>query len=271
MTTNTEFLNHLFSLLESDKLKLPSLPEIALSIRDLLKRENSSLEELSRLISKDAAITARLMQIANSALFLTGAPITTVDNAIKRLGRATIENIVIGVAMENLFAASTPLTDRKLKEVWQHSLEVSTLAASYSRKIPHLKSDLAMLAGLVHDIGMLPIISLLEAFPELMADEANIDMLIASAHVQIGVAIAQKWQFPDVIVEAIRCHEQADYSAGAKATYADLVIVANLLSSQHAAARGTINPCLIPAFEKLGLESIDPLNPHNAQDTAVAA
>jgi putative nucleotidyltransferase with HDIG domain len=270
MTTNTEFLNRLFTLLEEDKLVLPTLPEIALKIRELLKQEHSSLEDLASLINKDAAITARLMQIANSALFRTGAPITTVDNAIKRLGRSTIENIVIGMAMEKLFVASTPLTDRKLKEVWQHSMDVSMLATTYSRKIPHLKSDLAMLAGLVHDIGILPIITLLEEYPDLLQDESKIDELIMSAHVQVGTAIAQKWNFPALITDAVKYHEDLGHVSGAKATYTDLVIVANLLSEYHVGRRSEINVAAIPAFEQLGMQDIDleNLEPTAAQAAA---
>lgn len=256
ISLETEFLGRLYALLETGKLVLPSLPEIALKIQELVKQEHSSLEDLCHLINQDAAITARLMQISNSAMFRVGAPITSTDTAIKRLGRDVIQNIVIGMAMEQLFTASTEVSRRKLQDAWHHATEVSHLTAEYSHKFPHLKTDLAMLAGLLHDIGILPILTLAEEYPQLLEDEARLDALIIKSHVRIGVAILEKWDFPLQIIEAVQHHEDYAYESGAKATYTDLVIVANLLSAHNTDEQWQPDFANIPAFEQLGMQAV---------------
>jgi putative nucleotidyltransferase with HDIG domain len=252
------FLERLFTALQQDKLVLPTLPEIALSIRDLVAREDSSLTDLCKLINKDTALTARLIQIANSPIFRTTIAITSVDGAVKRLGRNVVNSIVTGVAMEQLFQATTEITDRKLRKCWQHALEVSAIAATFSQQMPHLKADQAMLAGLTHDIGVLPILTMAEDYPDLLADEAKLDALIESAHARIGTAILEKWNFPEPIIRAVKNHEDYMYDSGAKPDYVDLLIVANLQSSDNAAKLAAITDVsVIPAFAKLGLEEME--------------
>lgn len=259
--TNADFLDRLFTLLAEDKLALPIIPEIVTKIRGLLQDDNSSLDDLTRLINQDAAITGLLIQMANSAIFRVGAPITSVDSAIKRLGRNVIETIVTGMAMEKLFYSSSPVTSRKLQQSWKHAMSVSPLAAALSRKFPHLKTEQAMLAGLIHDIGVLPILTLAEHYPELLADEVRMDQLIADAHVQVGTAILEKWQFAPHIIEAVKHHEDVNYHSGAKTTYADLVIVANLLDEDHADQLAGLTLAEIPAASQAGLEQLEALFP----------
>jgi HD-like signal output (HDOD) protein len=253
-----EFLERLFTALQHDKLVLPTLPEMALSIRDLVANEDSSLNDLCKLINKDTALAARLIQIANSPIFRATIAITSVDAAVKRLGKNVVNNIVTGAAMEQLFQATTEITDRKLRKCWAHALEVSSIAATFSQQQSHLKADQAMLAGLTHDIGVLPILTLAEEYPALLADEAMLDALIESAHARIGTAILQKWNFPEPIILAIQKHEDLLYDSGAKPDYADLLIVANLQSSDNAAQLAAIaDVSVIPAFAKFGLGEME--------------
>src|SRR5688572_1443104 len=253
-----EFLERLFTALQQDKLVLPTLPEIALSIRDLVANEDSSLGDLCKLINKDTALTARLIQIANSPVFRATVAITSVDAAIKRLGRNVVNNIVTGVAMEQLFQATTEITDRKLRKCWQHAMEVSSIAAAFSQQIPHLKADQAMLAGLTHDIGVLPILTMAEDYPALLADEVTLDALIDRAHSKIGTAILAKWGFPESIILAVKNHEDIMFDSGPSADYVDLIIVANMQSSDNAEQLAAIpDVSAIPAFAKLGLQEME--------------
>jgi len=74
--------------------------------------------------------------------------------------------------------------------------------------------------------------------------------------VRIGVAILEKWDFPLQVIEAVQHHENYAYESGAKATYADLVIVANLLSAHNHDKQWQPNFDIIPAFEQLGMEAV---------------
>lgn len=246
------FLEKLYQDLRSDKLILPTLPEIALKVRDVVSDENSSLADVAKVINRDPALAARLIQLSNSPMLKSRVPIESVDMAVMRMGGTMVKNIVTAMVMEQLFQATHELTDRKLRECWQHASEVSSIAVAISMQHSHYQPDQAMLAGLVHDIGILPILTMAEDYPEILADENKLDELIKKAHPFIGQAILKQWNFPESLINVPREHENLDYDNGDKPDYVDLIIAANLQSDRNK-GRLPKNLEAVPAFRKLGL------------------
>lgn len=257
-----EFLNRLFTALRKDELVLPTLPEMALKIRDIVSDPERSLGDVARAVVKDPALSARVIQIANSPVLGARSRIESVEMAVVRMGGAMIRNIVTALVMEQLFQATTEITDRKLRACWKHASEVSTLAMAISHQHPHLQADQAMLAGLIHDIGVLPVLTLAEEYPALLRDEQKLDRLIERAHTELGEAILRHWNFPDTLVKVAAQHENLAYDSGARADYVDLIIVANLQSAKNKdklEQAGDLSA--IPAFVKLGLsDGIDSID-----------
>lgn len=257
-----EFLNRLFTALRKDELVLPTLPEMALKIRDIVSDPERSLGDVARAVVKDPALSARVIQIANSPVLGGRSRIESVEMAVMRMGGAMIRNIVTALVMEQLFQATTELTDRKLRACWRHASEVSTIAVALAHQQPHLQADQAMLAGLIHDIGVLPVLTLAEEYPELLRDEAKLDLLAERAHTDLGQTILRHWNFPETLIKVAGEHENLQYDSGERADYVDLIIVANLQSTRNKhrleQAGALAN---IPAFAKLGLsegfDSID--------------
>lgn len=249
-----ELLERLFSALRQDQLVLPTLPEMALRVRDLLADPDSSMADVARAVSRDPALSARLIQIVNSPLLRARTRIDTIEMAVVRLGSSMIRNIVTGLAMEQLFQATTDVTDRKLRTTWRHAWDVSSLAMGLCLQHPHLQSDQAMLAGLVHDIGILPLLTLAEEYPTLLEDEARLDRLIARTHCELGRAILEHWHFPESLVAVASEHENLAYEGGDKPDYVHLIIVANLHSQKNSSrCHGLGDLTAIPAFARLGL------------------
>lgn len=251
--STSSFMEQLYQDLRSDKLILPTLPEMALKVREIVSDENSSLADVARVINRDPALAARLVQLANSPLLKSRVSIESVDMAVMRMGGTMVKNIVTAMVMEQLFQATHEVTDRKLRACWQHASEVSSIAVGISMQFGHFLPDQAMLAGLVHDIGMLPILTMAEDYPELLNDEARLDELIERAHPFVGQAILKHWNFPESLIKVPREHENLDYNNSDKPDYVDLIIVANLQSDRN---KGDMpkNLDAIPAFRKLGLD-----------------
>jgi HD-like signal output (HDOD) protein len=248
-----EFLDRLFGELHNDQLVLPTLPELALRIRDTVNDPDRSLADVAKAVSRDPAIAARLIKIANSPLMRTRVAIETVEMAVMRMGGEMIRNIVTSLVMEQLFQATTEITDRKLRASWQHASEVSTLAMALSHLHPHLQPDQAMLAGLVHDIGILPVLTLAEEYPALLNNERQLDQLVERAHTRLGKAILFHWDFPEVLIRVAGEHENLQYDSGVQSDYVDLIIVANLQSTRNACRYETLVLTDVPAFVKLGM------------------
>jgi putative nucleotidyltransferase with HDIG domain len=248
-----QFLQDLLKDLESNTLVLPTLPEVALRVRDAVDDEDASIADIVKVIATDAALSARLIQVANSPLMRASKAIDSLDMAVNRLGMKLVRDMVIAMVMEQMFQATSELTDKKLRQIWEHSTTVAAISHALASQFTKLSPEQAMLAGLVHDIGALPILTKAEDYPELLENEAMLDKIIDKLHAKIGKAILQAWNFPPELIKVPAEHEDLARDS-AQTDYVDVVTVANLQSymgSNHPLAQKDWST--IPAFQKLGL------------------
>lgn len=239
--------------LEKQKLVLPTMPEVALKVRDAVSDEDASAKQIADVIALDPAISARMIQVANSPLLRGSKKTDTVEQAITRMGHTLVKSMVINMAMQQVFKASNPLTKKYMQTIWTQSTQVASIASAMASHFTKLKPDQAMLAGLVHNIGALPIITRAEQIPALMQDEDIFASLIERLSGPIGTSILKSWNFPDDL--SIVANEHNNYSYDSEAIdYVDVVIVAklqNLAGTDHPDAQ--INWNDVPSFCKLGL------------------
>ncbi len=239
--------------LDNATLVLPTLPEVALRVRDAVDDEDASLPDICEIIATDAALSARLVQVANSPLMRSARPIDNIDMAVNWLGLKLVREMVMSMVMEQLFQATSDVTDRKLRQVWEHSTTVAAISHALASQFTRLSPQQALLAGLIHDIGVLPILTKAEEHPELLADEAEFDRILHELHPRIGHVILKTWQFPEELAGVPMHHEDLSRNS-AEVDYADIVTVANLqsyLGTDHPLAQADWST--IPAFAKLGL------------------
>ena len=137
-------------MIARDELILPTLPEIALKVRDIAEDKNASIQDMARVLTKDPALSARLLRVTNSPMVRTMVPITDVTTAISRLGIDFTINLVVGIAMEQMFQATTDAIDRRMRACWSHATEIAASAQVLARHFTKLPPDQALLAGLVH-------------------------------------------------------------------------------------------------------------------------
>jgi len=249
-----KIVEELIDDLENDRLTLPTLPEVALKIRDEIESDNVNAGRVATIVIKDTALTAKLLQIANSPLYRSRNPIENIQSAIARLGFVQIRNLVSSLVMKQMFQATNDNLDARLRDSWNHSVQVAAISSVLAGQQDKLPKDQALLAGLVHDIGKLPILVRAESIPELCDDEAALDRVIAKLHPIIGGKILKKWDFPEAIVACAQEHENLLYNHEGPANYVDVTIVSNLqtyIGTEHALASHDWSN--IPAFEKLGI------------------
>lgn len=250
-----KILNELLDELEHNKLVLPSLPEVALKVRDTVDDESASAKDVAKIISTDAALSARLIQVSNSPLLRGAKHIDSVDMAVARMGSTMVKNCVNSIIVQQMFQPTTEVTDKLFREFWEHSTEVAAISqalAGFARQ----KADQAMLAGLVHDIGALPIIKRAEDVPELLDNEAVLRDVIAELHTRIGEALLIKWDFPAEIIAVAREHEDLQRNHSGAPDLVDVIMAANLQSyfgKNHPHAQ--VPWSTVPAFARLGLDT----------------
>lgn len=257
--------------IKGDSLVLPTLPEVALSVRDVAEDPESDLDDLGKEISNDPALSARIVKVSNSPLFRTSKEITDLKMALMRLGMAYTANIATGLAMEQMFQATSSIVDRRMRESWQRSSEIAGICHVLCRHRTSLHPDQATLGGLIHQIGVLPILTFAEEHPVLLKDSFSLDSVIKKLHPAIGTAILKKWDFPKELQKVPINHLKYDRD-NPSADYADIVTVAMLQSDMaKETGRDDIDYRQVKAFGRLGLEADSHINSSDLSEDMEAA
>lgn len=248
-------LDRILEDIASHELELPVLPDVAHKIRVQIDDPNISAGQIVITISSDPAIAAHIIKIANSAAFSGKPKVENVKDAIARIGYRMLRNVVMALTVGKLFESASPTLNSKLKLAWAHSQEVAAISHVLVLRQKHLKPDQAMLAGLIHNIGVLPIcLYLIKNKTQL--SPVQLDDLIQRGHTRIGTVLLQHWNFTQDLVDTIANHENEHRSSGSEesADYADCVLVANLLSSHSTKFTTWEN---VSAIGRLGLDLQD--------------
>lgn len=249
-----EFYTGLIEDISNNKLELPTLPEVALKVRETVEDDNVNARKVADVISSDAALSARLIQVANSPMYRGNKLIEDIQTAVARMGFTVTRDLVIGLAMRQMFQATSDVTDLRLRLTWEHSTQVAGLTTMFCKHFTKLKPDQAMLAGLVHDIGVLPILVRAEEYPELLENPALLDKLTRELHSRLGTLILDSWDFPKELVAVASEHENLEYDSGEGIDYVELVQAANIqahLGTNH--PLGSVDVSKIPSCIKLGI------------------
>lgn len=258
----TKFLESIRSDLASNRLALPVLPEIALKVRDAVEDDNANIDSIAKIIEEDTSVSARLMQVANSALFSRGRPAQDVKSAIMSLGMNMVKSLVVGVVMKQMFQPTEARIDEILRETLQHSAEVAAFCRVFAslklRGVKGINPDTAFLAGLMHDIGVLPILMYAHDCDFVVSDEELLST-IQELHCEVGKSVLEKWNFPPEIINAVASHEDVSCLYDDKLDYSDIVMVANIESRVHsggiyAERWKDVDLSKNPAFQKLGID-----------------
>lgn len=245
--------------LAQDRLMLPSLPDIAIRVGREMNEENTNAHKLARIIQTDPVITAKLVRAANSPLYAGVSAVDSCSAAVIRLGTNTTHNLVLTFALRELFITRFPILRYHMHQLWDHSVKVSALCYVLAKLSGRFDPEHALLAGLLHDIGVVAILNYTKQFPDVLKDESTLDHVIKDLRGIIGARILSAWGFTEDLVIAAEEAEHWFRDGSDPAEYADLVIVAQLHSFIGTPKmRGM--PALddLPAFKKLHMGELTP-------------
>jgi len=242
---------------EAGRLVLPSLPEIVVRVRQAINNDDVNLGDVVKLIQLDPSLTARLVQIANSPLYRSPQPVENCLMAVNRLGLKTTRDLVTCLVLNNIFNSDSKLLHSKVQRLWQHSCHVAAIASTIAKITPNLHEDTALLAGLLHDIGVLPVLHYAAEYPEIIESEEKLNFVIQELRGVLGRQILEKWNFDSALSDVSEQAENWLREGKASADYVDVVIVAQI-HSYFGKDSATDLPDLLstPAFLKLGLSKL---------------
>lgn len=196
--------------------RLPAPPAIAIQILDAIKEKNAVPQSLSRVISSDPALAARILKIANSTLFGNRVKIHTIDHAIAMMGVEALKNIALSFVIANTGrGAQSNGFDFNL--FWKRSL-TSAVSSNLLADMLGLNKDNTFVAGLLKDIGMLFMYvthpgTYLTVFREKMSSRHTLveaeRAVFGFDHQEMGAAILEHWSFPGQVFRPIRFHHRS--------------------------------------------------------------
>ena len=255
MELEKKFLSDFLNDLNANRVVLPTLPEVAMQVRKAVGDPQATAAKIEKIINSDPALSAKLIKVVNSPAYRGAEPITHLRMAITRLGTKMIRNLATGLVMEQLYQVnSTETIKQHLKDLWLHSTKVAALSHVIAKRYTKLKSDEALLAGLIHDIGTLPILNRAGLFPELLRDDEKLIGVMQRLHTMTGPAVLDEWGFSREMVIVSAEHEDIYQQRDGDVDYLDVIIVANLhshLGTDHRLAK--INWDEVPAFTRIGM------------------
>lgn len=217
--------------------ELPALPQVVVELLELLRDDAVGSTVLAEHVEQDQSLTAQALRLANSPFYGVSGRVGTVRDAIQVLGLGTVGTLLTTVAITGQFATAAR-GDFDFRGFWRHALATGIAARELARRT-RLNPDLAFVAGLLHDIGLLVVAVRFQAplaavfrclrlhdMPILEAEA----LVLSCDHTTVGAAVAAHWRLPPEIVRAISEHHAPSDSDGHVLTITDLVHVADALA-----------------------------------------
>lgn len=225
------FVKALAADLSSGRLEVPGFPDVVTRVRRALSLEDVTAEKLSRVIAADPALTAWVLDLANSAAFnASGSRISTLQRAIARVGFNIIRVAAMSFAMSQVrrHMAFRSIA-APLDALWQRTVATSAASLAISRRFAGVRADEALLAGVLSSIGRLYLLVRSRDFPGLFESEGAYESVADQWHVEIAKAVLENWQMPAVIVDAVHRQDDRDYEHEGPADMTDALILATVL------------------------------------------
>lgn len=248
---------HLFQDLMSGDLKLPSLPNVAQRIQQAFADDAVNAEKICTIIQSDPVITAKLIMIANSALYGGQSKIESLQQAVVRLGFETTRKQVMTYAVKELFQGKTSAMKVQMQQLWKHSQHVACMCRLMATHLKGFDVEQAQLAGLIHDLGAVAILQYAQQNDELIRNPDLLSDAVKKLRPQITGMLLRQWNFgPEFVTAGEEC-EDWFRNPGDQPDLCDLVLIAQyhaLIGTPEAKQLPPVHT--LPAFAKLGMADL---------------
>jgi HD-like signal output (HDOD) protein len=228
-----EFVKQLATELSAGNVELPSFPDVAMRVQRVLADDNVAPDRIVRVVGSEPALATRVLQMANSAaLNPSGQTVGELRTAVARMGFDMLRSAAITFAMAQLRKAEAFKSIRQpMQLLWQRSVVVATMSFAVAKRYTRLSPDAALLAGLLHNVGRLYILTRAARHADLFADQATYMVVVRDWHANIAKAVLENWGVAGELVEAIHQVDHDERDPRRSVTLTDVLAVAQLFAS----------------------------------------
>ncbi len=207
--TQERWVHPLIRAIRHGRLRMPSLSATTTRVLQLIESPEVDLDELAGVVGCDPALATRIMGVANSTWFRGATEVPNVREALMRMGVREARTLVVVVALRStlLRAPGLGLLAQKL---WLHSLHAATATQEIANELPPWESS-GFLAGLLHDLGQLVVLSFVAELPDWQEDgreppDSTVEAILEATHAALGAMVLASWGFPAVFCDAVLAH-----------------------------------------------------------------
>ena len=249
-----------------DRLIIPELPDVAKKLSLAIQQEED-VKRIQAIVQNDPGLAAMIMRTANSALYRTGKPVQSLVAAINRIGLNTVRTLAIKFSMRGFFVSDNSCYNRKIQDLWRHSIEVASLSYILAKQIKGFVPDHCLLLGLLHNIGAYPVLRYMDAERIQPKSMQHLDAVVNRLQPAVSALILEKWEFGTEFSNVALNAVNWNYDSIPGPDECDLVQMAKIhsimsheLMSESLEMKISELPIihLIPAFNKLGLNQLTP-------------
>lgn len=228
-----------------ERMVLPSAPDLYTRIVSELESDTASLASISQLVEQDMAMTAKILQLVNSAFFGLPREFTQINQAVTYLGVETIKALVLMNGIFTTLSEDSPVDKARISKIWQHGMAVANLAKVIAADMgaKAAEQEKAYIAGMLHDIGKLVLeTNLSEQYATIRAEKLNCEQTLwglenqalGCSHADVGGFLLSLWGLHSSIVETVLYHHEPALIADGVMTIGSAVYFANtLVDAEH--------------------------------------
>lgn len=217
---------------------LPPLPQVTRQLLAVIRDDDSSAQDVTKVLSGDGTLAAKVLKLVNSSFYGLPNEVTTISRAVVILGFTGIRNLALGFGSVEALAKMNSKVD--MTAFWSHSMNTAgaaqTLAPFVNRRTD---PEEAFIAGLMHDIGAYVLAAAVpDAYAEIIAAPGAQRLLMEQeatgfTHAKLGQALLKYWELPEAFSQVARYHHDVDVAAGGEQPLTNLVALADILASIH--------------------------------------
>lgn len=199
--------SQLLQRLPKELRRIPALPTVVTEVLALSSSPNGDARRMEQVLSRDTVIAGRTLKLANSSFYRRARPVGRVSQAVVALGHRTVRSVVLAASVEKLLTGSGDELGYAPGGLWVHGLAVGLASQALAREVlPQLDDEVTLLAGLLHDAGRLPMMSVLRKHARQWLDGRTSGRssdqvereVLGIHHGELGGHVAARWHLPDV-------------------------------------------------------------------------
>lgn len=216
MAEEKSFIEMINETIEAGEVKLPPFNKTALKIQQEISKSDPDTGVIEKLVMSDQALTSQVLKMANSAFFRGFSKVSTVRDAIVRLGISEITNFVLVATQKENFVSRDPYVNQYMVKLWEHSLACAIGSQWLARERGfHDIIHEVFFAALMHDIGKLFLLTAIENVKssrhiKFEPSEILLNEIIDNLHTEQGYNLLKSWNLPEVYCETARNHHKED-------------------------------------------------------------